>query len=366
MSDRKTIIIPLESMKVGGAERTVLNLVNHLDPSRYRVLLALYRSKGGYLSQVQGHVTVVPLQCDRPREAILPLRRLIQHEHPHLVFSTLLYNNVAAVLAAGKRVPVIVRESNHQTAAGRLRWHPKEWPVRYAYRKATRVVALSQGVADDMVARYGLPRERITTIYNPIDLSAIQTAALQTEASMIEPDASTFHLVAVGRLERQKGFDVLLYACALLPPSMRWRLTILGEGSERLALESLARELGLEARVSLPGVVLNPYATMRAANLFVLSSRWEGFGHVIVEAMACGTPVLSTRCPSGPDEIITHDVDGWLVEPEDSAALAACIERLILQPDVRRRLSERASQTVLRFSAPDIARQYETLFDSVI
>lgn len=366
MSDRKTIIVPLESMKVGGAERTVLNLVNHLDPSRYRVLLALYRSRGGYLSQVHDHVMVTPLHCDRPKEAILPLRRLIQREHPHLVFSTLLYNNVAAVLAAGASVPVIVRESNHQTAAGRSRWHPKEWLVRYAYKKATHVVALSQGVRDDMVARYGLSSEHITTIYNPVDLSSIQTAALQTEASMIERDASTLHLVAVGRLERQKGFDVLLRACAILPPSLRWHLTILGEGGERSALESLAHTLGIEARISLPGVVLNPYATMHAADLFVLSSRWEGFGHVIVEAMACGTPVLSTRCPSGPDEIITHDVDGWLVEPENPKALAARIERLILQLDVRRRLSERASQTVLRFSAPDIARQYEALFDSVI
>ena len=187
-----------------------------------------------------------------------------------------------------------------------------------------------------------LPRERITTVYNGVDLRRLDELAASPVADpWFESDAPAV-LMAVGRLAPQKDFRNLLEAFARVRSRRGVRLVILGEGPERARLESLAADLGIAADVKMPGAVLNPFAYMARASLFVLSSAWEGFGNVLVEALACGCPIVSTDCPSGPREILDGGAFGPLVPVGDDEALADGIIHALALPADRGRLRERA------------------------
>jgi len=174
-------------------------------------------------------------------------------------------------------------------------------------------------------------------------------------------------IVAVGRLHQQKGFDVLIEAfskCVRKHPG--WRLVIFGEGPEREMLESLVSRLGLEGKVSLPGRVRNPERVIGAAEIFVLSSRYEGFPNALLEAMTCGLPVIATDCHSGPAEIIRDGEDGLLVPVEDSGTISGVLIRLMDDPDERNRLGGNARTSVERFSLPNVMEKWEDLIRRVV
>jgi glycosyltransferase involved in cell wall biosynthesis len=354
------VLVYLPSLAIGGAQRTTLNLVNHLGAHGIRPLLALGATSGPMAHEINGSVQTADLRARRARHAVVPLARLIRERRPAVLFAPMPEASVTAAVAwrmSGGRCALVVRESNYRgdpEAAGPA---PSRWLLPWAYRQADRVVALSHGVRNDIVDRYTLDPRRVSTIHNPVDLARIE--ALGERPCEVAQRASP-HLLAVGRLIRQKGFDVLLQALAALK-SPDAQLTILGDGPERSALTALARTLGISSRVHLPGYVANPYACMKQADLFVLSSRWEGFGHVIVEAMTCDLPVVATRCPFGPEEIITHERDGLLCVSESAADLAVQIDRLIESPELRGRLAAEARHTVQRFSAASVAAQYASV-----
>jgi len=172
---------------------------------------------------------------------------------------------------------------------------------------------------------------------------------------------------AMGRLEHQKGFDILLRAFAAVKDKQSdWELTILGEGPLRADLERLIRELGLSGRAHLPGWVPNPARLLNDGDLFVLSSRFEGFPNSLCEAMACGIPVISTDCPTGPDGIVRHEVDGILVPTEDVEALSAAMDRLMSNEEERRELARRAPEILERFAPDKVMGLWEDLLDRVI
>lgn len=197
----------------------------------------------------------------------------------------------------------------------------------------------------------------MTVIGNPIDVAEVERLAVEPA---ILPGAPA--LLAVGRLSHQKGFDLLLQAFArLVPAAPAAHLTIVGSGPDELALRRTAGELGIGDRVTLRGFVQNPYPLMRAADLYVLSSRYEGFPNVLLEALACGTPVVATAC-SGVAAVVVPGVNGWLAPVDDIAGLTAALSQAVRTPlaagDIRD--SVRA-----RFDAPRIARQYEQVIAGV-
>ena len=166
----------------------------------------------------------------------------------------------------------------------------------------------------------------------------------------------------MGRLTRQKGFDVLLEAFARCNPQNRdWCLIILGEGEERSRLEALALRLGIESAVKFPGYVPEATRVLRDGDLFVLPSRYQGFPNALLEAMACGLPVISTDCPSGPSAIVRHGIDGLLIPPEDVVALSTAMCQLFATPDDRKRLASRAVEVVERFSLSTVMRSWDEL-----
>jgi len=196
------------------------------------------------------------------------------------------------------------------------------------------------------------------TIHNPARL---------TPADAVRPRPPTMPdgrcILAAGRLTRQKNFPLLLDSFATLPGDVQ--LVILGDGPDDAALRRQAAALGVADRVHLPGFVDRPGDWFAHAAVFALSSRWEGFGHVVVEAMDAGAPVVATDCPHGPRDIVEPGVDGLLVPNEDPTAFAAALNRILADPDEARRLAAAGKASAARFSADRIAAQYLALFDAI-
>lgn len=323
------IALVTSSMAGGGAQRAVAKLATGLVRRGYDVDLVLAHAVGPYLAEVPAEVRVVDLDVPRVAAAVVPLARYLRRERPAVVFSVLDYVNVVSVVArALSRVDVrlVVSERNTVSAAvahtSRRRTELMPRLIRWAYPRADAVVAVSQGVASDLVEVCGIEASHVHVLNNPVVTP--ETARMRSEP-VDHPwlrDPTLPVVLAVGRLVPQKDFGTLLEAFAIARHSRAARLVILGEGSQRAALEETARRLGIADDVDLPGFCPNPYPAMAAADVFVLSSAWEGSPGVLIEAMSCGTPVLSTDCPSGPRQILDGGRWGRLVPVGDAQAMA--------------------------------------------
>jgi glycosyltransferase involved in cell wall biosynthesis len=229
-----------------------------------------------------------------------------------------------------------------QSARWKERWLLPH-AVRWLYPRADGIVAVSEGVADDLARVARIPRSRITVIHNPIVTDELLAGARVPPEHpwFAEPEPPV--LVAAGRLTQQKDYPTLLRAFRGAREARPLRLVVLGEGEERVHLEALAGELGVAADVDFLGFVANPYSLMAAASLFVMSSAWEGFGNVLVEALACGTPVVSTDWPSGPAEILEGGRHGRLVPVGDAEALGSAMLAALAEPPAPDLLKARAA-----------------------
>ena len=268
----------------------------------------------------------------------MPLVRYLKTRQPAVLMSTLTYVNVVAVIAhwlSAHRGRVILREAVNlvQLSALRKNYRDTLLPLLAArtYRHADRIIAVSESVAQDLVRDCRLPPSRITVIYNPV---ATQRIRALSRAPVPENDHRTEgpRLVTIGRLSREKDHATLLQAFAMVRDRLPVTLDIVGEGEERGALERQRQTLGLEADVRLLGHQDNPYPWLAAADLFVLSSRVEGLPNVLLEAMACGLPIVATDCPSGPREILADGKWGRLVPPQAPRQLADAILAALQDP----------------------------------
>jgi glycosyltransferase involved in cell wall biosynthesis len=236
--------------------------------------------------------------------------------------------------------------------------------TRFFYSRADAVVVTSEGVALDLVEHYGVPRPKIRVLHNPVDVDAIAKAA---QASVDEFDASSDHpaVVAAGRLAGVKNYPLLIDAIAeLSAPDTAVHAWILGEGAEQGALEQRSRAKGVAGLVRFLGFQKNPWRFIARADVFVLTSTYEGFGNVLVEAMACGTPVVATKSP-GTLEIVQHESNGLLVDHEASA-VASAIARILNDGALRDRLIANARASVSHYATPRVAERYDRLFSEAM
>ena len=352
----------LSDLDGGGAQRTTINLVRHWPGDRPRPILAVARPSGAGLPWLDG-IDPVDLRSGRLRRSLLPLRRLIRRRRPDVVYSTMVGANIvaAASMIGLRHAPLhIARETNSHRARGDLSFAQRA-AAGWAYRRAAAVVALSEGIRGELIEDCRLEPGHVVTIHNPVDIEQFRSRAAGA-ACPWQGDGPV--VVAAGRLVRQKGFDILLRAFADRPVA-GGRLAILGEGPEREALVRLAGELGVSDRLMMPGHVAEPAPWFAHAAAFALSSRWEGFGHVLVEAMACGAPVVAFDCPHGPADIVEDGKTGILVPPQDAHALARALDRLIVDREFAGRLRDAGQRAAKRFAAPTIARTYAALFDDL-
>lgn len=328
-SGSSRLAVLLHDLRGGGAERVSLNLVRGMVDAGREVDLVLVRAQGKYLDLIPAGARVVDLDKSNVFKAIPALARYLRRERPRAVLSSLTHINIAVLIAklfAKGPTRVAVTEHNQislkaakaQGLRGRLIY--RLVPLLYPF--ADDVIAVSNGVAADVETFSGLKSGQVRCVYNPVyDQSLSDAAAKPVDHPWLQPGQPPV-LIAAGRLHEQKGFDVLLRALRIVVRTTPCRLIVMGEGEQRAALEALVADLDLADHVSLIGFVENPYAMMSRAGVFVLSSRWEGLPTVLIEALACGAPVVSTNCPSGPDEILEGGRYGVLVPVEDPQALA--------------------------------------------
>ncbi len=360
------ILLLIYSLAMGGAERVAVTLARHWTESGKKVTIVTFEP-------VDFDFYVLPPGVERqvirlfwplnPSKNLaqkfgnwwrkfLMLRHGLLDLKPNVVVSFMDVTNILAVASlCGSGVPVIVSERTDP------RYHFIErkwgWLRRVLYPRAAAVVVQTEAVAG--WAREFVPAEKVWVIPNPV-----------REMRGVGEKERRPVVAAMGRLDRQKGFDLLLRAWALVAGRYPgWRLWILGDGPERGNLEGLCAELGLLGQVDFLGRVADPEEVLSGCELFVLSSRYEGFPNALLEAMALGLPVVSFDCPSGPGEIVRDGVDGYLVPLGDVGALAEAMGRLMGDEAGRRRMGERAREVRERFSLERIMGRWEELLEKV-
>lgn len=334
---RPDVAIFISSLRGGGAERVMTTLANEIAARELHVDLLLTRAEGPYLSLVSEAVRVIDFRKRRPALALGPLVRYLRKEQPRALLSALDHTNLIAVAArqlSGVQTRHIVSQRNNASIRPSL-WNgakdlPNYWLLGVGYRRSDGVIAVSDGVADSLTRHHGVPRSLIHVIYNPVVIPESSPNTDTPHPWMAMPNLPV--VLGAGEFITQKGFDTLVEAFDVVRHHQQARLVILGEGQRRPELRRLVAQLGLDDHVLLPGFVKDPWAWMRRAAVFALSSRWEGLPNVLLEAMACGTPVVSTNCPSGPAEILEDGRWGRLVPVDDPAAMARAILETLNDP----------------------------------
>jgi len=364
---RITLII--HALAPGGAERVMARMANYWAGKGREVTLITFRAKDTDFYEISPNVNRVALDIIHVSRFGLvalwtkllsakKLRRAIIESNPDVVISFIDITNIYTLVATrGLSVKVFISERTDisQYSIGKI----ESWLRCLTYTWASAVVVQTEGVAQWM--RLHLKCKRVAVIPNPIVMDKVNYDKL-TLKDVIDNYKAQGTIVAMGRMCRQKGFDLLIEAFAIATVSYpEWILVIFGEGEERCNLFSLSKELGISNRVFMPGVVKEPIPLLQQADIFVMSSRLEGFPNALLEAMACGLPVISFDCPSGPNEIIRDGIDGLLVPPEDVDAMANAMKRLIEDEKERKRLGERAREVNDRFGIEKIMKQWEEL-----
>ncbi|MTJ48424.1 glycosyltransferase [Dolichospermum sp. UHCC 0259] len=357
----------LVNLNGGGAEKVMLSLASGFAEKGLKVDLVVAILEGEYLSLVSPKVRLIDLKSSRLISSLPSLISYLRQNRPQVLISALEDPNTIAVIAkrlAGVSTSVILTVHNHLSRASKQSKNLKvkliPLFVRLFYSWADGIVAVSQGVAEDAAQMSNLPLDKVKVIYNPIftndliekfDQPVNHSWFLQNQPPVI---------LGVGRLTKQKDFPTLIRAFALVKKQYSARLMILGQGEDLPSLQALVTELGLEEDVCFPGFVPNPYAYMKQASLCVLSSIFEGFGNVLVEAMLAGTPVVSTDCESGPAEILADGKYGDLVAVGDFESLATAMINTLKNPLDSQLLQKRGQE----FSLEAALTKYEQLLKS--
>ncbi len=330
------VAIFLRGLYGGGAEKVLLTLAQGFVDRGLKVDLVLARAEGPYLEQVHPKVRIVDLQVQWMPSSLPKLVSYLRRVQPLNLLAALHYPCEIALWArqlAGGSTRIIVSEHNTLSLEAaripQISVQLTPLAARLFYPWADEIVAVSQGVATDLSQIARLPADRIQVIYNPVITPELfSLAQAPVEHPWFKQGAPPV-ILGVGRLHPQKDFATLIRAFDRVRRVRPARLIILGDGPERSRLTALIAELGLNNDVILPGFVQNPYAYMSKASVLVLSSLYEGLGNVLIEALAVGTPVVSTNCESGPAEILAQGKYGHLTPVGDSEAIAAAISSVL-------------------------------------
>ena len=357
---RIALLVP--TLEIGGVERVFANLAAGLHEQGVDVDLVVGSAGGEMAAGLDTGIRLFDLRSKHMLMSVPRLARYLRARNPDVVIAAMTHSSAASVLAralARDDVKIIATEHNTMSKVMAntrgLKYRLMPLWSRWALRSVDHIVAVSSGVADDLSRSTGIPRSRFHVIYNPVISDSMYCAAREpVEHPWFQPGEPPV-VLAVGRLDKQKDFPMLLRAFRLVRDAVAARLMILGEGPDRSRIESTVRELRLSEDVALPGFESNPYRFMRRAAVFALSSAWEGFGVVLVEALAMGVPVVSTDCTYGPSEILENGKYGTLVPVGDHEAMARGLLHAMQNPPPS------YSQHVQQFTIASIVSQYMAL-----
>ena len=354
------ISILLPDLRGGGVERTRIVLAHEFARAGHEVEFVLMQARGELLSEAEEKFAIHNLNCERTRQVPLKLMRYLRQKRPEALLAAMWpFTGIASLAVSLSRQSVRLVSSEHvdfrQAASHKLF---EKWALKYLgriiYAPCHSIVAVSNGVAESLTAVAGLSQDQMQVINNPVRPFTAGEITKDDSRNLAGWLEGQVRLIAIGSLIPAKGFDVLLRAFSELRQSVDAQLLILGKGPQRNELESLLADLGLSENVYLPGFRSNPGPFLRHAHVFVLSSNWEGFGNVIIEALSVGLPVVSTDCQSGPAEILEHGKYGTLVPVDSPHELAKAVEKTLTQSRNRKFLVDRAAE----FSPHKAAQAY--------
>jgi glycosyltransferase involved in cell wall biosynthesis len=358
---RIALLVP--TLEIGGVERAFINLANGLQESNVEVDLVIGRAGGDMGRHLQAGTRVFDLASDRMLMSIPKLAKYLRKRSPYALIAAMTHSGAAAVLArlaARSKVKIVATEHNTMSKivanTRGLKYRLMPFWSRWTFNSVDHIVAVSGGVADDLSVQTGIPRSKFQVIYNPVISDSLYEAAKAPVEHPWFQAGKPPVVIAVGRLDAQKDFSMLIRAFRLVRDSRLVRLVILGEGPDRSRIESVVREQRLAEDVALPGFEHNPYRFMNRSAVFALSSAWEGFGVVLVEALALGLPVVSTNCTYGPAEILCNGKYGTLVPVSDHQAMAKALLHALDGPSLYIN-----SEYIRKFKTRNVASQYISL-----
>jgi len=354
---KKRIAVFISFSGNGGVERMIVNLCTGFAQRGYQVDLLLIKDKSDHLKYLPSDVRVIRLGTKHAYSSLWKLVKYLRAEEPDALLSAKERANRVALLArklSGLKIPVGVRLGTTVSAAlegksglRRFFWF---WPMKLTYKHADVVIPVSQGVADDVINITGIDASKVKVIRNPVISPRLFKLSQQPLEYPDWFDDSLPTLVAAGRFTRQKDFITLIRALAFVNDELPCRLVILGDGKFREQYNQLASELKISHRLFMPGFAINPYPALLHADCFVLSSAWEGSPNVLTEALALGTPVVATDCPSGPIEILQKGRYGPLVTIGDVQGMAKAIIEVLKQPHPREFLQQASEEYTIERS----------------
>jgi glycosyltransferase involved in cell wall biosynthesis len=372
---RKKILFIIPSLSGGGAERTIINLIKHIDRNMFVPSLYLFTKKGVFLEQIPDDVSLYYFTDKKKKKNIIDIFRLAVHLafkifpklKPDIVIGTLVDANLIAVIAqkiSFIKPAVIITEQNYCSLRQKSdRFSSiKNFLIKRFYNYAHMIISVARGVATDLKDTYNVPADKTIVIYNSIDLESIEKLLKEHIDNFPFLKQSIPVIISCGRLMEQKNYALLLKAFAKVRETIESKLVILGEGEEKYSLVKIADDLNIADDVFFLGFKQNPFKYMAHADVFVLSSLYEGFGNVIIEAMASGVPVISTQAPTGPEEIITNGIDGILVPVNDVKALADSIQSVLTSDTLKKQLTKAGTKRAQDFSVQKMVNQYENVF----
>lgn len=361
---RTSVFFIIPTLTLGGAERVIITLLKHFDRSRFRLTIGVVDTRNEiYRKEIPSDVEFIDLGFRNVRYAIPKIINLIWKLRPNVVFSTVGHLNLALavirpLLPSGIRC--IARETSMVSHTLQVYRYPFVWTLLYKwfYKQHDLIVCQSREMQEDLIRNFNFPRNKLIIINNPIDLKFMQIKSAEPLEN-IDFDEEIIWLVTAGRLSEVKGYDILIQSIALLNEP-RIRLSILGEGPLLDELKQLAKEKGVTHQIEFVGLQTNPFAWFARAGAFVLSSRHEGFPNAVLEALACGTPVIATPAPGGLLEIIGEIPECFVAAQSTPEALAKAISAWVASPKTRVLQS-----VVAPYSTDLIIRKYENIMTSV-
>lgn len=365
-SNKKKIFFLLPNLKGGGAERVFLTLAEQITKAapNWKVVLVVFSSEGEYYPLVPKGIELHDLHCPRARHAFWKLHKLCRAERPDVVLSTMQATTVFFLvrLFLWQKPVFLSRLENLYSFDVQNLSRIARRMFRLALEYCDYVIVPAMGMVEDLLKNTSLSKERIVQIYNPVDIIKVERLAAEPSNLSLQHPA----IVMCGRLTKQKGYPYALKVFVQVREKHPdTHLYILGDGEERESLQELIKQEHLNNSVHICGFVENPYLYFAKADVFLLTSLWEGFGLVLVETMACGLPVASFDSPTGPREVLDGGKFGKLVPLKDTEGLAEAVSELLTEGSQNADLTAASKQRAHDFAVDKIGKEYIDLFNTL-
>lgn len=357
----KKILFVIHQLNFGGAQRVLINIMNHLDREKFDISLITFQNGNELENGLKKDIKHYKLNVSNVRKGLYKFYKTFITINPDILFSGIAHVNLMIsllILFLPKHIKYIARE----TSIPSQRLKSEKFPFiikllyKFFYSNFNIIIAQSNYMKDDLIENYNIDKSKIIVINNPVNINIKNIA---TRESLF--NKNNINLLVVGRLHKVKGYDLLLNAISKLDKNHH--LYLVGDGEERNTLEKLVMQLNINHRVHFLGFQDNPYKYMVQSDLFILSSKYEGFPNVVLEANSCGTSVVAYNCPGGTSEIIADGVNGFLVECGNVEKLAKKIEEAI---DYKWDKNIIINYINNNYSMKKIIKKYERLFNDSI